>query len=93
MGGPAGAILAESALRLPWAPFLPSSPGDTSWPLISVSCALEAVSVAFVPLMGLCCSKAGVLTPGGDSACTAHPIAHPYLECGRAAGRGGSSVG
>lgn len=72
-------------------PFSPSSPEDTSWPLISVSCALGTVSMAFVPLMGLCCSKAGVLTPGGDSALTPHGTALPRVweSCGQARERRG----
>ena len=64
---PVGAILAESArraLRLPWAPASappPPSlfPKDTSWPLIRGSYALLTVNIAFVPLMGVCCCKAG----------------------------------
>lgn len=39
-------------------------PKDTSWPLIRVSYALLTVNMAFVPLMGVCCCKAGGVNPG-----------------------------
>lgn len=70
--------------------FSPSSPEVTSWPLISVSWALGAVSMAFVALMCLWCGRAGVLTRRWLSA---QPIAQPYLECGSAAGSAGSAAG
>lgn len=76
-------------------PFSPSSPEDTSWPLISVSCALGTVSVAFVPLMGFCCSRAGVLTPGSDSAAAQHAPSHtPTSSVGELrAGEGAATCG
>lgn len=82
----------SAAAALGTSPFSPSSPEDTSWPLISVVCALGTVSVAFVPLMELCSSRAGVLTPGGDSARTPHhrtPLPRVWESCGQA----GSGVG